>query len=130
MTERDHYPHLSDSQFYTLGRMLNVFGQAALESLLTHDPDVHAQRIGAFMAHERALIDEVAKTTTASLTNAEPAEREDLRRQMKFEHEEIFERMRQRHNADMSRPREDKLKPVKLDVSLFKGKDLAMVSRG
>lgn len=102
--------------------MLNVLGQAVLESLLTLDPDVHAQRIEASMVHERALIDEVTKTTTASLTNAASAEIEDLRRQMKVEHEATVESMRQRHNADMCRSREDKPKPVKLDVSLFEEK--------
>jgi len=79
--------------------MLNVLGQAVLESLLTLDPDVPAQRIEASMVHERALIDEVTKTTTASLTNAASAEIEDLRRQMKVEHEATVESMRQRHKC-------------------------------
>lgn len=116
---RDHYTHLNDSQFRTLNRMLSVFGGTALESLLTLDPQVQVQRIDAFRAHER----HVAEGTSHDTSAAAAVEIDHLRSTLKQEHEAIVERMRQGHIAEIARVRDDKPKPIKLDVTLFEGKD-------
>lgn len=126
---RERYPHLTDSQFRTLHRMVHVFGDAAVVGLLTTDTDLHCARIDAFRQHEDAVGHDASKAQEATLVTAAGAELDHLRSTLTQEHESIVARLRAEHAETISKVRREKPTPVKLDVSLFEGRDGENISR-
>lgn len=122
---RERYAHLTDSQFRTLGRMVGVFGETLVQELLTLDTSLHAKRIDAFRAHE----DAVGADASGKLEVAAQMELDKLQSKLVREHEAIVGHMRASHAAELQAAKEDRPKPIKLDVSLFEGRDGENIDR-
>ena len=117
MSKREDFPHLNDSQWGTLHRMAGLFGDAAVGSLLTEDPAVHIARINAFREHERSCVD----TATAQATEA-------VTQSLRALHMQERDQLTAQHNAALAAAKTDSrvrdhARPIKLDVSLFEGRD-------
>ncbi|POM66681.1 Gag protein [Phytophthora palmivora] len=54
--DRGEFPHLTDSQFESVRKMVVIFGGDALRSLAAVMPAEQVERIEAFDTYERGLI--------------------------------------------------------------------------
>ncbi|POM62203.1 Gag protein [Phytophthora palmivora] len=55
-TATGEFPHLTDSQFESVRKMVGIFGGDALRSLAAATPAEQVERIEAFDTYERGLI--------------------------------------------------------------------------
>ncbi|POM64796.1 LOW QUALITY PROTEIN: Gag protein [Phytophthora palmivora] len=67
--DRGEFPHLTDSQFESVRKMVGIFGGDALRSLAAATPAEQVERIEAFDTYERGLI---AHTPVAEMKPAQP----------------------------------------------------------
>ncbi|POM81541.1 Gag protein [Phytophthora palmivora] len=54
--DRGEFPHLTDSQFESVRKMVGIFGGDALRSLAAATPAEQVERIKVFATYERGLI--------------------------------------------------------------------------
>ncbi|POM66479.1 Gag protein [Phytophthora palmivora] len=71
---RGEFPHLTDSQFESVRKMVGIFGGDALRSLAAATPAEQVERIEAFDTYERGLIAHVQglQTPVAEMKPAQP----------------------------------------------------------
>lgn len=133
---RDQFSHLTDSQFNTLTRMSDLFGEAALPAVITSDVATQIERIDAFRSYEGHLCDtataNATASVTASLSTQFEAEREALSTQFAQERAslsaqaqnsltQLRDTLQAESTTQLQRVRDEKPKPIKLDVSHFEG---------
>ncbi|POM70042.1 Gag protein [Phytophthora palmivora] len=72
--DRGEFPHLTDSQFESVRKMVGIFGGDALRSLAAATPAEQVERIEAFDTYERGLIAHVQglQTPVAEMKPAQP----------------------------------------------------------
>ncbi|POM67015.1 Gag protein [Phytophthora palmivora] len=72
--DRGEFPHLTDSQFESVRKMVGIFGGDALRSLAAATPAEQVERIEAFDTYERGLIAHVQglQTPAAEMKIAQP----------------------------------------------------------
>ncbi|POM64308.1 Gag protein [Phytophthora palmivora] len=72
--DRGEFPHLTDSQFESVRKMVGIFGGDALRSLAAATPVEQVKRIEAFDTYERGLIAHVQglQTPVAEMKPAQP----------------------------------------------------------
>ncbi|POM72164.1 Gag protein, partial [Phytophthora palmivora] len=72
--DRGEFPHLTDSQFESVRKMVGIFGGDALRSLAAATQAEQVERIEAFDTHERGLIALVQglQTPVAEMKPAQP----------------------------------------------------------
>ena len=134
---REQFAHLSDSQWNTLGRMSGLLGEAALPAILTEDTAQQIARIDAFREYERHLCDTASTNASSSVTNTLSEqfrqEREALGAQFAREQANLAAStqaelaslrgaLEEESRIQLQRAREDRPKPIKLDVTHFEGK--------
>ncbi|POM79848.1 Gag protein [Phytophthora palmivora] len=67
--DRGEFPHLTDSQFESVRKMVGIFGGDALRSLAAATPAEQVERIEAFDTYERGLI---SHTSVVAMKPAQP----------------------------------------------------------
>ncbi|POM63344.1 Gag protein [Phytophthora palmivora] len=74
MMDRGEFPHLTDSQFESVRKMVGIFGGDALRSLAAATPTEQVERIEAFDTYERGLIAHVQglQALVAEVKSAQP----------------------------------------------------------
>ncbi|POM79245.1 LOW QUALITY PROTEIN: Gag protein [Phytophthora palmivora] len=70
--DRGEFPHLTDSQFESVRKMVGIFGGDALRSLAATTPAEQVERIEAFDTYERGLIAHGLQAPVAELKPAQP----------------------------------------------------------
>ncbi|POM74539.1 Pol protein [Phytophthora palmivora] len=75
--DRGEFPHLTDSQFESVRKMVGIFGGDALRSLAAATPAEQVERIEAFGTHERAHRSRTG--VTDPVAEMEPAQPKPLR---------------------------------------------------
>ncbi|POM67557.1 Gag protein, partial [Phytophthora palmivora] len=70
--DRGEFPHLTDSQFESVRKMVGIFGGDALRSLAAATPAEQVERIEAFDTYERGLIAHVQGLQTPEMKPAQP----------------------------------------------------------
>ncbi|POM70012.1 Gag protein [Phytophthora palmivora] len=63
--DRGEFPHLTDSQFESVRKMVGIFGGDALRSFAAATPAEQVERIKAFDTHHRGLIAHVQGLQTS-----------------------------------------------------------------
>ena len=134
---RELFSHLSDSQWNTLTRMISLFGEAAMPAIITDDINVQKEKIDAFRTYEGHLCEKSSTDAIAGVTETLSkqfqAEQEALTARFQQEQQQLgaqsqleIARLRAEFQAvaqtQRERPREERPKPIKLDVSHFEGK--------
>ncbi|POM58220.1 Gag protein [Phytophthora palmivora] len=76
--DRGGFPHLTDSQFESVRKMVGIFGGDALQSLEAATPAEQVERIEAFETYERGLIAHV-QGLQAPVAEMKPAQPKPLR---------------------------------------------------
>ncbi|POM78720.1 Gag protein [Phytophthora palmivora] len=76
--DRGEFPHLTDSQFESVRKMVSIFGGDALRSLAAATPAEQVERIEALDKYERGLIAHV-QGLQAPVTEVKPAQPKPLR---------------------------------------------------
>ncbi|POM70416.1 Gag protein [Phytophthora palmivora] len=76
--DRGEFPHLTDSQFESVRKMVGIFGGDALRSLAAATPAEQVERIEAFDTYERGLIAHV-QGLQAPVAEMKPAQPKPLR---------------------------------------------------
>ncbi|POM63151.1 Gag protein [Phytophthora palmivora] len=75
---RGEFPHLTDAQFESVRKMVDIFGRDALRSLAVATPAEQVERIEAFDTYERGLIAHV-QGLQAPVAELKPAQSKPLR---------------------------------------------------
>ncbi|POM64954.1 LOW QUALITY PROTEIN: Gag protein, partial [Phytophthora palmivora] len=132
--DRGEFPHLTDSQFGSVRKMVDIFGGDALRSLAAAMPAEQVERIEAFDTYERGLIAHV-QWLQVPVAEMKPAQPKPLRLKVNpyegkggREHPLLGQRGRARdgRGSNLDRATSDRFRPVQPGRS---GEDLGVHAR-
>ncbi|POM80180.1 LOW QUALITY PROTEIN: Gag protein, partial [Phytophthora palmivora] len=124
--DRGEFPHLTDSQFESVRKMVGIFGGDALRSLAAATPAEQVERIETFDTYERGHIAHL-QGLQAPMAEMKPAQPSQRRRERRERTSTSGGRARDGRGSNLDRATSSRFRPVQPRRS---GEDLGVHARG